>query len=111
MSEIDGPAIGDRAPDVDFESGGTLFDRLRHPYLTLLVMPDGTSLGPVESLTRRFNAVLATEMLPRSAALSKRYGPSDGRLFLVRPDGYVAFKGPLDEAGLLETYLARMMRM
>jgi hypothetical protein len=30
LRDFDGPAIGDRAPDVDFEGGGTLFDRLRH---------------------------------------------------------------------------------
>src|SRR4030095_320286 len=38
LSDLDGPAIGDRAPDRDFEQGGTLFDRLRHEALTLLVV-------------------------------------------------------------------------
>ena len=38
-------------------------------------MPDGGDIGPaVESLRRRFDAVLKVERLPRSAALSKRYG-------------------------------------
>jgi NADPH-dependent dioxygenase len=110
VSEIDGPAIGDRAPDIDLENGGTLFDRLRHEYFTLLVMPDGGSLAPVESMEKRFNAVVRTEVLPKSAALSRRYGPSDGRLFLVRPDGYVAFKSKVDEAGLLDTHLGQMLR-
>jgi 2-polyprenyl-6-methoxyphenol hydroxylase-like FAD-dependent oxidoreductase len=110
VSDIDGPAIGDRAPDVDFEHGGTLFDRLRHEYFTLLVMPDGESLGPVESVEKRFGAVVKTEVLPQSAALSKRYGPNDGRLFLVRPDGYVAFKSRPADAGRLEGHLARMLR-
>jgi len=112
LSEIDGPAMGDRAPDIDFEQGGTLFDRLRHEYFTLLAMPDGADLGPiVERLQRRFGPVLHAEILPKSEALSKRYGPSDGRLFLVRPDGYVAFKSRADEAGLLEAYLGRMLRL
>jgi FAD binding domain-containing protein/aromatic ring hydroxylase-like protein len=110
LSEIDGPAIGDRAPDIDFENGGTLFDRLRHEYFTLLVMPDGGSLAPVEPVERRFSTVVKTEVLPKSAALSRRYGPSDGRLFLVRPDGYVAFKSKVDEAGLLDTHLGQMLR-
>ena len=56
-TEIDGPAIGDRAPDIDFESGGTLFDRLRHEYFTLLVMPGGDGRRRVdvggEALWRR----------------------------------------------------------
>jgi hypothetical protein len=49
--------------------------------------------------------VLAVETLPRSEALSKRYGPSDGRLILVRPDGYIGFKCAADEAHLLEATL------
>ena len=112
LSEFDGPAIGDRAPDVDFEHGGTLFDRLRHDYFTLLAMPDGTELGArAESLERRFGSALKAEILPRSAALSKRYGASDGRLFLVRPDGYVAFKAKAEEAGLLEAHLGSLLKL
>src|SRR6185369_1814443 len=44
IRELDGPAIGDRAPDVDFEQGGTVFDRLRREYFTLLVMPGPAGL-------------------------------------------------------------------
>jgi len=106
LSALDGPAVGDRAPDIDFEHGGTLFDRLRHPYFTLLAMPGDRDLAPtVDRLRQRFPLVLATETLPRSEALSRRYGASDGRLFLVRPDGYVAFKARSEEATRLEGYL------
>src|SRR5438094_2817299 len=106
MKEITGQEIGERSPDIDFEQGGTLFDRLRHAYFTLLAMPDDANRSPViERLQRRFSPVLAVETLPRSKALSKRYGPSDGRLILVRPDGYVAFKCCADEAPLLEATL------
>ena len=112
LSDLDGPAIGDRAPDVDFEQGGTLFDRLRHEYFTLLAMPNGgDGQSAVDSLGRRFGTVLAVQRLPKSAALSMRYGASDGRLFLVRPDGYVAFKSRADEMGLLEAYLGGLLRL
>jgi hypothetical protein len=111
VSEIAGPAIGDRAPDIDFEEGGTLFDRLRHHYFTVLVMPNGEPARAVESLEKRFGAVLKTEVLPKSAALSTRYGPSDGRLYLVRPDGYVAFKSRAEEADLLVAHLGRMLKL
>jgi hypothetical protein len=111
LREIDGPAIGDRAPDVDFERGGTLFDRLRHAYFTLLAMPDGNPSPIVERLGRRFGPVLDVEILPKSDALSARYGQSDGRLFLVRPDGYIAFKSCADEAGLLEAQLAKSLTL
>jgi 2-polyprenyl-6-methoxyphenol hydroxylase-like FAD-dependent oxidoreductase len=108
--ELEGPAAGDRAPDIDFERGGTLFDRLRHDYFTLLVMPGTSDLRPVvEPLKERFGGVLDVETLPESAALEKRYGPNDGRLFLVRPDGYVAFKAKAEDAGLIEAYLADML--
>jgi NADPH-dependent dioxygenase len=107
LTELDGPAIGDRAPDIDFEQGGTLFDKLRHPYFTLLVMGDISAAA--QRLQARFGAILAVEPLPRSEALAKRYGPSDGRLFLIRPDGYVGFKCAADEAPSLETTLASVL--
>ena len=84
LGDLDGPAFGDRAPDVDFEQGGTLFDRLRHPYFTLLVMRGDHAVPPaLDSITKRFGSVIETHILPQSAALARRYGPSDGRLFLV----------------------------
>jgi len=106
LTALGGPAIGDRAPDVDFEKGGSLFDRLRHQYFTLLAMPgDARTAAVIERLERRFAKVLAVETLPKSEALSKRYGPGDGRLILVRPDGYIGFKCSVDEAHLLERNL------
>jgi NADPH-dependent dioxygenase len=106
----DGPAIGDRAPDIDFEQGGTLFDRLRHKYFTLLAMPGTTNVdAAIEPLRERFGAVLEAESLPRSEALSKRYGAHDGRMFLVRPDGYLGFKARADEAHVMQSYLESML--
>jgi 2-polyprenyl-6-methoxyphenol hydroxylase-like FAD-dependent oxidoreductase len=110
LTDIEGPAIGDRAPDIDFEGGGTLFDRLRHPYFTLLTMSDGRDVRAiVDPLTARFGAVLETAVLPKSDALTKRYGPSDGRLFLVRPDGYIGFKAKVEEAPLLARHLQNVL--
>jgi 2-polyprenyl-6-methoxyphenol hydroxylase-like FAD-dependent oxidoreductase len=107
---IGGPAIGDRAPDVDLESGGTLFDRLRHPYFTLLAMVDGPDLAPVVGpIEERFGRVVHVEALPVSEALSRRYGASDGRLFLIRPDGYIGFTCGAEEAGQLEAHLRRTL--
>jgi 2-polyprenyl-6-methoxyphenol hydroxylase-like FAD-dependent oxidoreductase len=112
LSELDGPAIGDRAPDIDFERGGTLFDRLRHEYFTLLAMPDPNGRYPiVDQLKQRFSPVLALEALPRSKALVKRYGSSDGRLILVRPDGYIGFKCAAAEVPMLESALEGVLRM
>jgi NADPH-dependent dioxygenase len=108
---LNGPAIGDRAPDIDFEQGGSLFDRLRHPYFTLLVMQgDRAAIPVVEKLQRRFSSVLAAETLPASEALSKRYGQADGRLYLIRPDGYIGFKCAANEASMLEASLEGLLK-
>jgi 2-polyprenyl-6-methoxyphenol hydroxylase-like FAD-dependent oxidoreductase len=110
LRELAGPAIGDRAPDIDFEQGGTLFDRLRHAYFTLLLTPGATHCSPtIERLQGSFSPVVAVERLQNSEALAKRYGPNDGRMFLVRPDGYIGFKCGADEAHLLEEALEHML--
>ena len=110
LTDIDGPAIGDRAPDVDLESGGALFDRLRRPYFTLLVMPGASDPQPIAAaIEARFAPVVKTEVLPPSAALSTRYGSNGGRLFLIRPDGYVGFKATVAETAILEAHLGRML--
>jgi 2-polyprenyl-6-methoxyphenol hydroxylase-like FAD-dependent oxidoreductase len=108
---VGGPAAGDRTPDVDFEQGGTLFDRLRNPYYTLLVMPEGQEHErAVQPPQERFGRLLNVSVLPRSPALSKRYGPSDGRLFLVRPDGYLAAKATAADTWAIEEHLAGVLR-
>jgi NADPH-dependent dioxygenase len=105
-ADAGGPAIGDRAPDVEFERGGALFDRLRHPYFTLLVMPgSGNATPAIEALRARYRSVLAVETLPESDALSGRYGSDEGSLFLVRPDGYVASKAGADDPVAIDEYL------
>jgi 2-polyprenyl-6-methoxyphenol hydroxylase-like FAD-dependent oxidoreductase len=109
LTELDGPAIGDRAPDIDFEDGSRLFDRLRHGRFTLLVMPDRDLDSVVEPLKKRLGDLLEVATLPRSEALSVRYGPSDGRLMLVRPDGYLGFKCRTEEVSLLENHFARTL--
>jgi 2-polyprenyl-6-methoxyphenol hydroxylase-like FAD-dependent oxidoreductase len=38
----------------------------------------------------------------------RRYGAMDGRLLLVRPDGYLAADAPLDQPEILERYLLRL---
>ena len=106
-----GPAIGDRAPDVDLGNGRTLFDLTRHAKYTLLALPareEGqaalqASLAP---LVQRFASVLELRGVPPSAALAARYGSSpDDRLLLLRPDGYVGFRCKASDAASLEARL------
>jgi len=87
-----------------------LFDRLRHPYFTLLAMPGDRDLASiVDPLKRRFGSTLDVETLPHSPALSARYGTSDNRLFLIRPDGYVACKAAARDVSRLEEQLAHTL--
>jgi hypothetical protein len=67
---------------------------------------DGAAV--IDRLKERYGAVLAVETLPDSASLSRRYGGGDGRLVLVRPDGYVAFKASADQVDLLQAHLDRL---
>jgi 2-polyprenyl-6-methoxyphenol hydroxylase-like FAD-dependent oxidoreductase len=111
QSEGSGPAIGDRAPDVDLGNGRTLFDLTRHPKCTLLALPARedrqaalqASLAP---LVKRFESVLELRAVPPSAALAARYGAGgDDRLLLLRPDGYVGFRCKASDAASLEARL------
>jgi 2-polyprenyl-6-methoxyphenol hydroxylase-like FAD-dependent oxidoreductase len=106
-----GPAIGDRAPDVDLAPGHTLFDLTRHASCTLLALPARAERGPalyasLEPLAKRYASVLELRAVPPSAALAARYGASDDdRLLLIRPDGYVGFRGKASDVGALEARL------
>lgn len=109
-----GPAIGDRAPDVDFPGGGSLFELTRHTDFTLLVVPGtGATSAPsaavrerLAGIEARFGDLLETRQLTPSAALAARYGETDAdRLFLLRPDGYVGFRCDLVDTPRLEMHL------
>jgi len=112
-----GPAIGDRAPDVDFPSGGNLFELTRHTGFTLVVLPGRETAGrdtdaALARLQKRFAPVLRTHRLQSSAALERYYGstPAD-RVCLLRPDGYVGFHGSVAELPIMEAYLASMLTL
>ncbi len=109
LADMDGPAIGDRAPDVDLERGGTLWDYCRHPYYTLLLMGGGDDDGAIARISERFGPVVRVATPPSSEALSAAYGPADGRMYLVRPDGYIACKTRAGETAVLETCLNALM--
>ena len=106
-----GPAIGDRAPDVDLGGGRTLFDLTRHAKWTLLALPARAEREPalqssLAPLAQRFKPVLELHAVPPSAALAARYGASgDDRLLLLRPDGYVGFRCKASDVGALESRL------
>jgi 2-polyprenyl-6-methoxyphenol hydroxylase-like FAD-dependent oxidoreductase len=121
LASVPGPAIGDRAPDVDLEGGGALFDATRHTGFTLLLLPGSRrahgarleaeiSNAALERVQKRFPRVVRAQRLPASAALDRAYGSVlDDRLVLIRPDGYVGFHCLAGEVTRLETYLGNFL--
>jgi len=125
---LEGPQPGDRAPDAILVRSPErrLFDLLRHPRFTLLMIPDGDS--PREAQACRELADLAMARYPatvkvaalvgpgaqelfspfacldETGAAAARYGPQGvARLYVVRPDGFIGFRGPLaDRQRLLD---------
>jgi 2-polyprenyl-6-methoxyphenol hydroxylase-like FAD-dependent oxidoreductase len=117
-----GPRAGDRFPDVNL----TMYDRavsmqraVVGPHLTLLLCGDefewdATQLG---ELSGRFGALLVIRHLsmhPSPAVLVDptgdvlaRLAARDGAQYLVRPDGYIAFRCAGYDVAALESYLAR----
>jgi NADPH-dependent dioxygenase len=121
LAPLPGPAIGDRAPDVDLAGGGALFDATRHTGFTLLVLPGsrrahGARLeveiteNALARVQRRFARLVRAQRLQASAALDRAYGSVlDDRLLLIRPDGYVGFHCLAGEVARLETYLGTFL--
>jgi NADPH-dependent dioxygenase len=116
LAAIEGPAPGDRAPDVDLGGGRALFDFTRHTHFTLLLLAataEGAAPGRAELLrhaTKRFHGQLEAHVVPPSPALAAHYGKDTrDRLFLLRPDGYVAFRCLTSDAERLEAHLADLV--
>ena len=60
----------------------------------------------LKPLAHRFKQVMELHVVPPSEELARRYGASTrDRLLLLRPDGYVAFRGLATDAQRLELHL------
>jgi hypothetical protein len=136
-----GPHAGDRAPDArgrDGDSGAPtrLFDLFRGPHSTLLLFdgPAPTDVGyrRMGETARRVRAALGDDVrtcvvVPddrRPRALGDvgvfldpdrdahhRYAATAESLYLVRPDGYVAFRGQPADARPLLDYVSSVFRI
>ncbi len=108
-----GPRIGDRAPDVDYPDFRTLFGYLRSPEFSMILMPasDAEAAKAVDLLNEASGAFGTTvksfivskqpldavtcenTILDPEDQTTEKYGRgNEGRIYLIRPDGYVAFK-------------------
>lgn len=108
-----GPLPGDRAPDADLADGRTLFDATRSAGYTLLGIPgaegDSAQLAAaLDGLQRQFAGVLEAHHLPAGGDIGRRYGSGGAdRLYLIRPDGYVACRATAHQASQVAQHLRR----
>ena len=105
------PHAGDRAPDVELGAGRRISDLLRGPQHTLLLF-GSRSTALIErfselarEVSTRYGAHVRPVVLrlpnaqpPRGeiddrGAAHERYGADPGAIYLVRPDGYIGFRG------------------
>jgi 2-polyprenyl-6-methoxyphenol hydroxylase-like FAD-dependent oxidoreductase len=122
------PHAGDRAPDVELGAGRRISDLLRGPHHTLLLF-GSRSTALIERFTElaaevsaRYGTLVRPVVLrlpnaqpPRGecdqrGAAHERYGADPGAIYLVRPDGYIGFRGAeTDTEPLRATLKARFI--
>jgi 2-polyprenyl-6-methoxyphenol hydroxylase-like FAD-dependent oxidoreductase len=117
------PHAGDRAPDVVLRPGRRLAELLHGPQHTLLLFA-GASTALIdhfstlaEEVGARHGALVKPVLLRRdpayppvgevdlSGAVHERYGADPGAIFLVRPDGHIAFRGAATDTEALKATL------
>ncbi len=112
------PRAGDRAPHAEFTGGPNagrsvleLFDGPGHHLLVLPAAADadlGTELVAAKAQLGRFALDVGVHVVDAGeTAIHRAYGARRASLVLVRPDGYVAWRGPLDGAQRLGAHLSR----
>jgi hypothetical protein len=117
------PHAGDRAPDVELGYRRHVSDLLRGPHHSLLLF-GGRSTALIErfselarEVTARYGDLVRPVVLrlpnaqpPRGevdeqGAAHERYGADPGAIYLVRPDGYIGFRGAETDTEVLRTSL------
>jgi len=113
-----GPRAGDRAPYGFFatgqDAGLSIFDEVRglDHHLLLFEGSDATSTDPARSrkdlqtLFGAYEAPIRSHVVaPANRSLHARYGVDSPTSILIRPDGHIAYRGPVDDLDALGSYL------
>jgi len=118
-----GPQAGDRAPYGFFEEGPdaaeSIFEVLRGPEHHLLIF-EGRNQNPappdlrkieqdLRSLLDYYGMTIRMHTVQKgNRNLHERYGEGSPVLYLVRPDGHVAYRGPAEDPDGIGSYLDDM---
>jgi len=101
----DGPAPGDRMPDLPLAGGATLHEKLRGPNFHLLVVTrSGGTLPRVED-----DLVEPHVVTGAPAELYEELGVDERALYLIRPDGHVAYRSPRTDAAAIDEALRKTL--
>lgn len=117
------PHAGDRAPDVELGPSHRLAELLHGPRHTLLLFA-GRSTALLErfatmrdEIAARYGTLVAPVVIrldpahpaigevDRRGEAHERYGAAQGAIYLVRPDGYIAFRGAGTDVEVLRATL------
>jgi 2-polyprenyl-6-methoxyphenol hydroxylase-like FAD-dependent oxidoreductase len=119
-----GPKAGDRLPDARIVCDGRagwLQEAVAAPGFHLLLCGDagGWDADMLAALGERYNGLVTAHRLARQAAPGvlhdfegqafARLGVGDAAQYLVRPDGYIAYRSGGTELGGVDRYLARWL--
>ena len=133
-----GPRAGDRVPDATLidACGSTpvaLFDLISQGWVLLIFPGDEVreeTAGALERVSRQISEAVGdavhtylvldtagsggatgTMLLDPSRKIADVFGARQGLVALMRPDGYLGYRGRLDQSGELASYLARVFAM
>jgi 2-polyprenyl-6-methoxyphenol hydroxylase-like FAD-dependent oxidoreductase len=116
-----GPRAGDRLPDAEVRMNGQatwLQQALAGPHLALLLCGDDRQWDPreLERLHERYGRVMTTyrlgpvgsaaTLIDEKGDASSRLGVREAAQYLIRPDGYIAFRSAARTFEPIERYLA-----
>ncbi|HEX5992836.1 MAG TPA: FAD-dependent monooxygenase [Thermomicrobiales bacterium] len=133
-----GPRAGDRVPDATLidACGSTpvaLFDLISQGWVLLIFPGDEVreeTAGALDRVSRQISEAVGdavhtylvldtpgsggatgTMLLDPSRKIADVFGARQGLVALMRPDGYLGYRGRLDQSGELASYLARVFAM
>ncbi|MEP2990322.1 MAG: FAD-dependent monooxygenase [Parasphingorhabdus sp.] len=110
-----GPEAGDRAPDAELSGGNRLHHLFRSGGMTLLILPDDSDHDAAKAIKSKmadqYGSVIETYISDRSdhQVMDAYGGDGGGRAYLIRPDGYIAFRCAVGEADRLDEYLQNIL--